>query len=228
MRNESHVSVISFDIDGTLVDFQKVIDCALTELGKEFGRLFGRTLTPNELHGLRNEVAAETAFATARLEVIRRESFHRAIMSLDVDPDQYLDAVCQFFFTRRFTLNYLYPDVIPTLRALRAHGLRTIAASNGNSYLSNTDVAPLMDAMFYAEDIGVRKPNPDFYKEVARRIGTCTEEICHVGDSLIDDYQAALAAGMKARLLHRSSTPSPENIAVISSLKELIGVWQFS
>lgn len=150
-------SVVSFNVDGTLVDLQRVLDCALTCISHELERLLGRTFPALELQALRNTVAAEPAFAEARLEVIRRESFRRAVVLLGGDASQHLDELCDLFFERRHSLHLIYPDVEPALQRLHGYGLRIIVASNGNSNLSRTPMGAFLEAAFYADDIGYKK-----------------------------------------------------------------------
>lgn len=217
--------VVSFDIDGTLVDFWAVLRGALHEVARALQHLTGRDPSFDEFQAFRNRVAAEPEYRSARLEVIRRESFRRALTDFGADADMHIDSLWQVWSGYRSTRHHLYADVVPVLQWLRGAGVKIVAASNGNTDLSGSEIYPLFDALFYAEELGVSKPDVRFYHEVARRTGVESAAIVHVGDSFPEDYQAALAAGMDAVLLHRISAPPPENVRTVASLRDLAGLW---
>lgn len=66
--------------------------------------------------------------------------------------------------------------------------------------LSGTTITPV--------DVGVRKPDPRGYAELALRLGCSAEAMLFVGDEE-KDILGALRAGMSAALLWRSTSPVP-------------------
>ncbi|MEM7134090.1 MAG: HAD family hydrolase [Chloroflexota bacterium] len=215
------ICAVIFDIDGTLVDIHRILNSALSETGQEIGRLFGRAFTAAELQQIRNEVSGEPQFASARLEEKRRESFRRALQLVNDVDGAHLDPICDFFFERRFATCYIYPDVMPTLEALRGMGLTVVAASNGNSYLAGTPLAGLLDATFHADDLGVKKPNSHFYAAVAEKIGLLPSQVLHVGDSFENDYEGPRPLGMESILLCRTTKNCPGLLRTVDTLTEI-------
>ena len=69
------------------------------------------------------------------------------------------------------------------------------------------------------------KPHPSIFSTALARIGTRPEEAVMVGDSIRQDIEGALRAGMRAVLLHRGDAPPPRaselGVPVIRSLSEL-------
>lgn len=51
------------------------------------------------------------------------------------------------------------------------------------------------------ENIGYCKPNPEYYKELARRLGVSPEQCLMVGNDVTEDMEAAQKAGMSVFLL---------------------------
>ena len=51
------------------------------------------------------------------------------------------------------------------------------------------------------ENIGFCKPNPDYYREIAKRLGVQPEECLMVGNDVTEDMGAAQKAGMSVFLL---------------------------
>ncbi|MGN0656115.1 MAG: HAD family hydrolase [Ruminiclostridium sp.] len=51
------------------------------------------------------------------------------------------------------------------------------------------------------ENIGYCKPNPEYYREIARRLGVSAEQCLMVGNDAAEDMEAAKKAGMRVFLL---------------------------
>lgn len=51
------------------------------------------------------------------------------------------------------------------------------------------------------ENIGYCKPNPEYYREIARRLGVSPEQCLMVGNDVTEDMEAAQTAGMSVFLL---------------------------
>lgn len=214
--------IISFDIDGTLVDFLSMLHAALDVVGQRLASLGGAALSSQQLQTVRNAVAADPAFAGATLEALRRESFRRAASTVGLNPDAHVDDLLQLFIASREPHRHLYADVEPTLKTLRNLGIRVVAASNGNTPLRESPLAEYFAAWFYAGEMGVAKPDTGFYQETMRRLSATPEEIVHVGDSWVEDYLPARSCGMGALLLRRRASQPEVCVETISNLYELM------
>lgn len=127
----------------------------------------------------------------------------------------------------------VFPDVVETLKELRARGYPLGLLSNTwwaaewhNAELATHGLMPLLDEVVYTSDLPYSKPHPSAFQEVARRLGVAPEECLMVGDRMIDDISGALSVGMRAIWKKTDYPwPAPEHIiptAVITNLSELL------
>jgi putative hydrolase of the HAD superfamily len=119
-----------------------------------------------------------------------------------------------------------FADAAPALEELRSHGLRLVAASNWDSslpdVLERTGLAPLLDGVVSSAMAGATKPAPGLFRAALELAGSEPGEALHVGDSLENDVEGALALGMRAVLIERDGAPPPDApVPVISTLAEL-------
>jgi FMN phosphatase YigB (HAD superfamily) len=108
-------------------------------------------------------------------------------------------------WTYDFTQADLYPDAIPCLTALRAHGYKVLIAGN-QPIESEAALARLgvpADVIASSAGWGISKPDPAFFAKVIEAAGEPAASIAYVGDRLDNDVLPTLAAGMKAVFLRR-------------------------
>jgi len=132
----------------------------------------------------------------------------------------------------------VYPEVPATLAALGRLGLRLAVVSNWDErlppLLDDLGLGRRFDAVVYSAAIGVEKPDPRIFLHALERLGVAPEDAVHVGDSVREDVEGALAAGMEALHLVRPGAPSlihPEagrssrgDLADLSPLPDLIEI----
>jgi putative hydrolase of the HAD superfamily len=127
----------------------------------------------------------------------------------------------------------LYDEAPAVLRALAAAGLRIGLISNSHrcleSFQSHFELKGLIDATISSPDHGFMKPHPSIFSKALQQLGVQSSEALMVGDSVRDDVEGALGAGMRAVLVHRSGNPHPRTaelaargVPVIGSLRELL------
>jgi putative hydrolase of the HAD superfamily len=117
----------------------------------------------------------------------------------------------------------LYEDVLPTVGALRAAGLRVGLVSN-----SARDVREFarhhgleVDAGISSFHHGRTKPHASIFRAVLDLLGAEPREAAMVGDTIADDIDGARALGMRAILLDREGR-HPKFEPRIRSLRELL------
>jgi putative hydrolase of the HAD superfamily len=219
------LKAVLFDVDFTLAR-------PGPELGPEgYGRAGAR-------HGLTLEPARYEAARDAALVDLRRhpELEHddeiwfrfteRIVRGMGGDADSAY--ACAVEITRGWERHEnfdLYEDVLPTVSALRAAGLRIGLVSN-----SARDVREFarhhgidVDAGISSFHHGRTKPHESIFRAVLELLGVGADEAVMVGDTIADDIEGALALGMRAILVDREGrqadfTPRVESLNELAPL----------
>jgi putative hydrolase of the HAD superfamily len=133
-------------------------------------------------------------------------------------------AACQHF--------ELYDDVPDVLRDLAAGGIRIGLISNSHrclsSFQSHFELQGLIAATVSSSEHGLMKPHPSIFAAALRLVDVAAKDAVMVGDSMRQDIEGALRAGMRAVLLHRGDGPhaherelAARGVPVIRTLTEL-------
>lgn len=99
----------------------------------------------------------------------------------------------------------LYPDVRPSLSALRKMGVWVGVAGNQTSRAGAIlrDLRLPADLIATSDDWGVSKPSAVFFEAVIAAASREADQIAYVGDRLDNDLRPAKAAGMRTVFLRR-------------------------
>jgi len=73
-------------------------------------------------------------------------------------------------------------------------------------------------------EVGFRKPAPEFFEAMCRRMGLEAEHILHVGDEPENDCAGAMAIGMQAVLFDPRGRHDNRHEARVQNLRELKGL----
>lgn len=146
-----------------------------------------------------------------------------ARVGLRADPDAWFEALWTEF--ARPEAWALYPEARDTLARLRASGVRLGILTNWDArclrVFDGLGLTPLVDLVLVSSLVGTRKPGRGLFEEALRRSGVSAAEALHVGDSLLDDYEGAHAAGLDAVLLIRGTKAPPAGVRFIRDLSAL-------
>ncbi|MGI8779253.1 MAG: HAD family hydrolase [Solirubrobacteraceae bacterium] len=122
-----------------------------------------------------------------------------------------------------------YPDAAPALRALRAAGCALVVVSNWDvslhERLAETGLGALVDGAVASAELGAAKPAPAIFEHALTRAGVPAERAWHVGDSVDEDVEGALAAGIRPVLVARDGARrAPPGVPVVDGLDALPGL----
>src|SRR5262249_41006128 len=122
----------------------------------------------------------------------------------------------------------VFDDVLPTLSALRAAGVRLAVVSNWDVSLvpplERVGIADRFEHVVHSAGVGATKPDPRVFEAALALLGLPADRVLHVGDDPVNDVQGARAAGIRALLLDRSGAASGEDaIASLTELAPLVG-----
>lgn len=220
---------ISFDGDGTLWDFDKVMRHSLGHALKELEQVDTQAaamLDIDKMIEIRNRVAEELKGRATNLEAVRLEAFRQTLRDIGKPDDALASHLNEVYLKHRFEDIELFDDVRPTLQKLQ--GKYTLGLlSNGNSYPERCGLEGIFQFVVFAQDYGVEKPDPKFFQIALEKAGCTKEHLLNVGDSLTNDVIGATNAGIKCVWLNRNSAKSDPEVKVdyeIQSLSELLDI----
>ena len=128
-------------------------------------------------------------------------------------------------------------DVLPTVTALRARGLRLGVLSSTwwpgewhEDGLRRDGVLDAFDACVWSSQLPFTKPHPSAFTAAMAAIGVDDPAECvYVGDRLYDDISGAKGVGMRAVLIPHSKIPPEQHVevdvapdAIIQRLTDLV------
>lgn len=203
------IKAISFDLDGTLVDFSAGMRKALSRvLDVLKSDISGVNLTVDDLIRIRDQVAAH--MITASLEDIREEAFRATLEHLECPNPKLARYLTDIYWDARYRETPLFPDVTETLKALSpSYQLGII--SNGNSYPNKSGLAGYFSAQVFAQG-NYRKPDSRLFLDFCHQVSCHPGEILHVGDAPINDVWGAQRVGMRTLWLNRAKIPNTSSV----------------
>ena len=97
---------------------------------------------------------------------------------------------------------HMFEEVLPTLEALKARGVRMGILSNWDDrlrpLLTRLGLSGFFEVMIISCEVGSRKPDPEIFGRTAQAFDLKPEQILHVGDCRDHDLEGATRAGLQA------------------------------
>lgn len=229
------IRVILWDIDNTLLSFNKAEVAAFSREFEEFG-----------IGGVTEELLKDYSVINKR----RWQALERGEMT---KPEVTVGRFVEFFgllgidtsiaeaFDRRYQEllgEYIYfnDDAYEIIKDLKGKVLQC-AASNGTKIaqtgkLKNSGLGELFDLVFISEDVGAEKPAKAFFDkalaEVKAQIGeVALDEVLMIGDSLTSDIKGANNAGIKACWYNPEGLACDKDVQIDFEIKDLHEVYNF-
>ena len=207
-----NIKVISFDLDGTLIDKGSFDDLFWF---KEVPELYSKH------HGLDFESAKE--YCVSKYNEVGRD-----------DPNWFRPA----YWFERFELPFdhnkiimdlalgiqIFPEVKPLLKELMKNHQLIVITNNPTDFMKLKMRAEGLD-MYFAkmfstvDDFDSCRKHPKVFLEVAERMGVLPGQIMHIGDDYEFDYLAPKESDLNALYLDRSG--NEKKIDTIHSLNEI-------
>jgi putative hydrolase of the HAD superfamily len=237
------IEAVLFDGDQTLWDFQRVMEFALTAVLDELrlarpGAGTG-ALGIADLRADRDHVARELAGVEFNLARLRRLGFSRTLRRLreadgtgtEAEEDALAATLAASYFAHRDRDPALFDDTVQCLEALRAD-FRLGLLSNGSRPPDAIGLSGFFEAVVFAQDHGVAKPDQGIFSVVERQMGVAPDAAVLIGDHPLNDVVGAKRSGWRAVWIDREGdgvyrspgecTEQPD--AVITSLDQLPAV----
>ena len=127
-----------------------------------------------------------------------------------------------------------YPDVLPTLEALRTHGYTLGVISDWGislaSILHQLQLNQYFDCVLISAATRQAKPSPTLYEMALQRANAVADFTLHIGDSYVQDVLGARAVGITPVLLDRAGRLEESNVdcSLVHSLYELLNVLEIA
>lgn len=225
VTNLSQITTISFDVDGTLWDFETFTRQALQQTLEELSRHDPRAaarLDVDMMIDIREQTHADMWGRINDLDAIREESMRRALREVGRPNDALGSHLTRYYFQRRNQARTLFPDVRPALERLAPHYSLGLL-SNGNSRAKVLGIQDLISFEVFSQDHdAMDKPDPRIFQITMRQAGCQPHRLLHVGDSLPNDAWGAFNVGVVPAWLDRDGAASDTlPFAVINSLSEI-------
>ena len=221
------IKAISFDVDGTLWDFEgalwRGLEAALREV---------RRINPEGTNGLTADfldrawlVERDRQLGTITdLVKLRHDAMRRAFAGIDTPDNDLANRATDAYVQERNRGNRPFDDVVPSLEALR--GMYTLGTlTNGSMRPERLGLEKFFDFLVMSvEHGGIEKPDPRIFEIAVREANCEPDELLHVGDHIEYDVRGANDAGVRSVWLNRNGESPSSDVKPdleVASLREL-------
>jgi REG-2-like HAD superfamily hydrolase len=225
------IRIVFFDAGGTILEPYPTFAEAFTRIC----RTHGYEVAPADVQAVFHEQGPNVADAARKAGVVNattsaessqifwRYLYTMFLEALGIQDEELRDDLLATFSDKA---SYkLFPEVLGSFEQLRAGGYRLGLISNFEGWLEEVLVEEKAGDIFEVKVIsgieGVEKPDPYIYRLALERAGVAPEESVHVGDSIANDLEPAMAVGMKAVMIDRSGSFPHTSFPRITTLEEL-------
>lgn len=208
------LTVVFFDAAGTLIEVRDGVGEIYSRVARDFGfEAEPQTLQRNFAQRFREQPPMAFPAGTPDAELVELEKdwwrnlVNEVFAGLGSFPrfDEFFDEIFDRFRGREFWR--VYDDVEPALTELKRRGLKLGVISNFDSRLFDVLRACKLDRFFdsihISTRVGAAKPDPAIFQAALGHHGIEPRQAWHVGDSLREDVEGAMAIGVSAVLLDR-------------------------
>ncbi|MBA3780300.1 MAG: HAD family hydrolase [Nocardioides sp.] len=217
---------VIFDLDDTLVDQSSAARTAAIAWGRDRGAAGEDDDLARRWSEISNPHYARYQQRLATFEEQRRARVREFLPHLDLRDDAVADREFDAYLDLYVPAWACFPDSVRTLRRVRAAGLLATVLTNGDHEhqtlkLELVGLSNEVDALFTSDQFPLGKPDRRPFLGSCARLGVAPSEAVMVGDSVTDDVEGAIAAGLAGVLLDRRDRHPDTEHTRIRSLDDL-------
>lgn len=205
------IKAVVFDIGGTLIEYRDMPNVWIDyyKTGFEFVRQkLGLNISDSDIEKSVEVLKSYNPRVKYREEDIPPEVIFRDVCGHWKCPFD-LDEVVNVFYRSMGLTPYIYPETVPVLEKLKAHGyiiatLTDVATGMPDELHKSyfPELLPYFDMYVSSLSCGYRKPNPKGLRDISERFDISAEEMIFVGDEE-KDIVVAKRFGCKSVFIDR-------------------------
>ena len=184
------MSVVIFDLDGTLYDVEQFFSGAFAHISEYLSRKY--PVSHQEIYKRLWDLWKERTSMYPRLfdDLVNFFGLKVEVRSLVMIFNSYAGELKP------------YPDVVPTLKSLKEGNHKLGIITDGDPERQERKVESLgiiqfFDEVIFTKKLGSPKPSKVPFQEAIRRFKVNSEEFFYVGDNPLIDFEGAKEAGFK-------------------------------
>jgi len=217
--------MVYFDLDNTLLDFNKSQREALKRSMKRYGLIVDEKM--QELYEKINEkwwsYFAQGKYNKDYVVVARFEEFFEAADIKNGDPEltskEYLDELSR--------LAFFMPGAENTLKYLKQKGQRMAVITNGVERVQQgrskkLNLDKYIEFVLTSERVGKPKPEPRIFHEASKLSGVPLEKSIYIGDNPESDFQGARRAGIDFILFDKDNKAEEFDCPIVNDFNEIV------
>ena len=219
------ITTASFDLDDTLWNPRPALiaaDKAQCHARSEIHPQLTEHFCQDRIFRCRKKVLEHAPSIIGDVTALRLEVMIQLLTALGIDTEQAASSAATAFtaFMARRNDVVLFSDAIEVLKQL-CGTYRLVAITNGNANVFKTELGVFFELAIRADEVGIAKPDRGIFDLTWERLGCAATEVVHVGDSVENDVQGALNAGVTPVWYNPNGAPNRLDVNEISSLTEL-------
>lgn len=200
------IKLVSLDVWNTLLDIDVMLEAIAKEVDSLTSKGFDFALAT--IYSVRREIKALRREKKVPMDKVLSFSQDMLAETLGVDVETIKKSIA------RAVLNVPDRKLVKdsaeeVLKELKKKGYVVVVLGNvmfwPSSYtrllLEKTGLADYIDKQYYSDEINSYKPMPDVFHRPLKDFNVSPDEAVHVGDSVKEDYEGALEAGLYAILI---------------------------
>ena len=215
------IQAVTFDVGGTLINPWPSVGHIYAEVAEEFGI----EAIPDFINlGFKDAWKSRHNFDYSQegwFDIVR-ESFREQGSIL---PDEFFPEVYQRF--ARADVWIVFGDVLRTLDELAHRDLQLAVISNWDDrlipLLAELGLKSRFEEIFVSCNVGFNKPSPVIFEQAIRWLKVDPNQVLHVGDSQVEDYEGATRCGMQSVMVARGRRSTElHQIGTLTELTKLL------